>query len=248
MIREPFSRFNRHYDRFMNKYVDYKGWVDYVERVFRHFRADPKTVLDLACGTGIPTLMLARRGYRVTGVDRSPEMLEVLDGKKGDLPVKTVRADIRDFAVDEPLEAAICLYDSVNYLLTEDDLVRFFDCVRRAIVPGGLFVFDMNTVYGLAEHWGTRTQVREVGDIYSIWQNSYDTETRVSTLHLTFWETPEPGKAGEKFEEVHQERAYEPIEVDRCLKRAGFREAHFFQHGSFIEPGPFTTRMMVAAR
>jgi SAM-dependent methyltransferase len=248
MIREPFSRFNQHYDEFMVRYVDYRSWVDYVGRVFQRFKVEPKTILDLACGTGLPTLLLARRGYRVTGVDRSPEMLQVLEAKRGDLPVVTLRADIREFHVPEPLDAAVCLYDSINYLLTEDDLVRCFGCVRDAVVPGGVFTFDMNTVYGLAEFWGTRSTVREVGGVYSVWQNSYDPETRVSTLHLTFWEQPEPGKVGEKFEEIHQERAYHPEEVERCLREGGFREVRFYQHGCFIPPGPLTTRMMVVAR
>lgn len=248
MNQEPFARFHRHYDAFMVKYVDYKSWVDYVERVFGRFKAEPKTILDIACGTGIPTLLLAKHGYRMTGVDRSPEMLAMLEAKKDDLPITTIRADIRDFSVPEPLDAAISLYDSINYLLTEDDLVQCFECARRALVPGGLFVFDMNTYYGLAEHWGTRTTVRETGDIYSIWQNSWDAENRVSTLHLTFWEQPRPGETGPKFEEIHQERAYHKDEVERCLRHAGFREVHFYQHGMFIPPGPLTTRMMIAAR
>lgn len=248
MFQEPFVRFNRHYDVFMTKYVDYKGWVDYVERVFRRFRVEPKTVLDLACGTGIPTLLLALRGYRLTGVDRSPEMLAALAAKQDGLPVATLRADMRDFALAEPHDAAICLYDSVNYLLAEEDLTRCFGCVRRALVPDGLFVFDMNTLYGLSEHWGTRTTTREAGGVYSIWQNTWDPESRVSTLHLTFWEQPEPGKVGPKFEEIHQERAYEQAEVKRCLLGAGFGTVRFFQHGMFIPPAAFTTRMMVVAR
>lgn len=248
MIREPFSRFNRHYDKFMVRYVDYEAWVDYVVRIFGHLHFDPKTVLDIACGTGIPTLILARRGYRMTGVDRSPEMLAILESKRGDLPVATVRADIRDFVVHEPLDAAICLYDSMNYLLAEDDLVRCFGCVRTAVVPGGLFVFDMNTVYGLAEYWGARTTARDVGEIHSIWQHEYDRETRVSTLHLTFWEQPKSGEPSERFEEIHQERAYYPEEIARCLKTAGFTEVHFYQHGTFMKPGPNTMRMMMVAR
>jgi len=110
-----------------------------------------------------------------------------------------------------------------------------------------LFAFDMNTVYGLAEFWGTRTTMRETGGIQSVWRNTYDPETRVSSLHLTFWESPE-GEVREKFEELHQERAYLPEEVERSLRRAGFGEVCFYQHGSFIAPGPYTTRMMVVAR
>jgi len=247
-MREPFSRFARHYDRFMVRYVDYKAWVDYVERIFRQFRVEPKTVLDVACGTGIPTVLLAERGYRLTAVDRSPEMLEVLKAKRGGLPIQLVHADIRDFSAPEPLDAAISLYDSINYLLVEEDLVRCFGCVRRALVAGGLFAFDMNTVHGLAEVWGTRTTARETGDVASIWTNAYEPETRVSTLHLVFWEKRPDGSAGEKFEEVHQERGYTPEEVRRALKAAGFVSAHFYQHSSFLPVGPFTGRMMVVAK
>jgi hypothetical protein len=136
----------------------------------------------------------------------------------------------------------------MNYLLAEEDLVRCFSCVRAALIAGALFVFDMNTVYGLAEHWGTRSTAREVGDIYSIWQHDWDPETRVSSLTLTFWEKTEDGKPGEKFVEIHQERGYYPNEIERCLKTAGFGSAQFFQHGSFVEPGPHTTRMMIVAR
>jgi SAM-dependent methyltransferase len=260
---DPFVRFATHYDKFMWKYVDYKGWVDYVERVFRHYRQIVHTVLDVACGTGIPSILLARRGYRVVGVDRSPEMLAVLESNRGDLPISTVRSDIRDFALPEPADAAISLYDSINYLLVEEDLVRCFTSVRRALKPGALFVFDMNTLYGLAEYWGTRSTPREVGGIYSIWQNQWDPDTRVSTLHLTFWETErdreleqrmtheearQTGGRAHRFEEIHQERAYTEDEVRRALRAAGFEKVDIYQHGSFSPPGPMTTRMMVVAR
>ncbi len=245
---DPFVRFAAHYDKFMWKYVDYKGWVDYVERIFRHYRQIPHTILDVACGTGIPSILLARRGYRMVGVDRSPEMLELLESKRGDLPIATVRADIRDFSLPQPVDAAISLYDSINYLLVEEDLVCCFKSVRRALKPGALFVFDMNTLYGLAEYWGTRSTPREVGGVYSLWQNQWDPETRVSTLHLTFWEQPEPGMPGQKHEEIHQERAYTEDEVRRCVRAAGFEKADFYQHGGFAPPGPMTTRMMIVAR
>ena len=248
MVEEPFSQFASYYDRFMVKYVDYKSWVEYFERIFKRFGLHPKTILDLACGTGIPTMLLARCGHEVVALDRSPEMLQILDSKKQGLPIKTIRADIRDFSLPSQVDAAVCLYDSLNYLLVEEDLVCCFSCVRRALVEGGLFAFDMNTVYGLAEFWGTRTTMREAGGVQSVWQNSYDTESRVSTLHLTFWEITKVGPPGTKFEEIHQERAYYPEEVERCLRQAGFREVYIYQHGAFIAPGPCTTRMMVVAR
>jgi len=248
MADKPFVQFARHYDAFMRRYVDYPDWVGYVERVFRRFRRKPETVLDVACGTGIPTVLLARRGYRMTGVDRSAEMLAVLEAKRGDLPIRTVRADITAFELEGPVDVAISLYDSINYLLDIEDLKRCFACVHRALVPGGLFAFDMNTMYGLAEFWGNRAVPRRVGNISSIWQNGYDPATRISTLHLSFWEEPGEGPAPPRFEEVHQERAYERSEVRDCLTAAGFERVNFYSHGGFLPVGPFTTRMMVVAR
>ncbi len=251
----PFARFARYYDRFMMRYVDYQGWVNYVEKIFRRWyrreegepRILPRTVLDVACGTGIPTILLAERGYRVIGVDRSQEMLAVLEKKKGNLPVEVVCADIRDFQLPYRVDAAISLYDSINYLLTEEDLERCFSCVFRALMPGGVFAFDVNTIYGLAEGWGTRTLTRETEDIISIWQNYFDPGTRISTLRLTFWEKLPDGTPGEKLEEVHQERAYSTEDIKRILQRAGFDEIHFFHHGGFLPVSPWTVRMMVVA-
>lgn len=244
----PFTRFARHYDRFMVKFVDYPGWVNYVLKIFRRFKVVPRTILDVACGSGIPTVIFASKGYQMIGVDRSREMLEILEQKKRDLPIEVLCADIRDFRIPVRVDAAISLYDSINYLLTEDDLVRCFRCVFRALDEHGIFVFDMNTIFGLSEGWGTRTFTRETEEIVSIWQNQYDPKTRISTLMLTFWEKLPDGTLGEKFQEVHQERGYTGEEVKRALKAAGFAETHFYHHGGFLPVGPLSGRMMVVAR
>lgn len=244
---EPFREFARHYDQFMLRYVDYKAWADYVERIFKRFKGEPKTVLDLACGTGIPTVLMAKRGFVMTGVDRSAEMLAILREKSAGLPIRVVQADIREFELDAPVDAAICLYDSINYLLSVEDLERCFRSVRRAVLPGGPFVFDVNTLYSLSSFWGDRITPRKVGNLNSIWQNSYDQETRTSTLHLTFWEEREDGTEPVRFEEIHKERAYSRQELTQVLAQTGFGKARFYNHGGFLPVGPLTTRMMVVA-
>lgn len=213
MATQPFREFARHYDRFMAQYVDYRSWVDYVERIFKRFKAEPKHILDVACGTGIPTVLLAQRGFMVTGVDRSAEMLSVLEGKRYGLPIEMIQADMTDFRLEQSADAAVSFYDSVNYLLSEEDLVKCFTCVKRALVKGGLFVFDMNTVYSLSTFWGNRTTPRNVGDVSSLWQNTFDWKTMISTLHLTFWEEAggtEEGRAqnhGQKTGEARTQNA-----------------------------------------
>jgi len=244
-----FSRFAPCYDRFMNKYVNYAAWVHYVRRIFRYYGCRPNLILDLACGTGIPTLLLARDGYRLFAVDRSEAMLAVLAAKVGDFDIRLVRSDIRDFTLPEPVDAAVCLYDSVNYLLTADDLVRCFRAVYRCLKSDGVFVFDMNTIHGLATYWGDRRSTRDVEDVHSIWDTSYDPETRISSLRLTF--TVRPRRRNEPapvYVEVHEERGYSIPEIGGCLQKAGFQRNDFFHHGTFQPPGPTTTRMMIVAR
>lgn len=245
----PFARFAPYYDRFMRRYVNYPAWVRYVQQLFRHYHRQPHTILDLACGTGIPTMLLAQRGYRIYGVDGSEAMLNILRQKlenKQEADVIPVLGDIRDFQIPEPADAAICLYDSINYLLTEEDLIRCFRAVQRNLKPDGIFLFDVNTVFGLATSWGDRTTVREVEDIYTIWTTTYDPGTRISTLHLTFYVTEDDRLV--RYDEIHKERGYHLEELDSCLAAAGFARNDYYAHGSLHKPNATTTRVMIAAR
>ena len=139
----PFTDFAAHYDDFMFKCVDYESWVKYVGKIFKTFKVKPKTILDLACGTGIPTLLFAKKGYRMIGIDSSQTMLDVLQKKINGYDITTYRADIRGFTIPAEVDAVICLYDSINYLLTGDDLKRCFGCVRCTLRKNGLFIFGL---------------------------------------------------------------------------------------------------------
>ncbi len=241
---EPFTEFALYYDDFMLKCVDYDDWVNYLEKIFKKFKVKPKTILDLACGTGIPTLLLAKRGYQMIGVDRAQAMLEILLKKSKSYNIITYQADIRNFSLPKPVDAAICLYDSINYLLTEDDLIKCFQCIRAAQKKNGLFIFDMNTEYGLSVFWGTRETVREAGNVHSIWHNTYDDKTKISTLYLTCYIKGED----HSFEEVHEERGYELSYIQHLLEKCGFSDVKFFHHGTFSLPTDLTVRVMVVAR
>ena len=241
---EPFTEFASYYDSFMLKCVNYGDWVKYIEKIFKNFKTKPKTILDLACGTGIPTILFAKKGYQMTGIDRSRAMLEILKGKSQGYNIAIYEADIRNFSIPEPADAAICLYDSINYLLTEEDLNKCFRCVRAVVKKNGLFVFDMNTEYGLSVFWGTRETVREASDVRSIWHNTYDDKTKISTLNLTCQVKGE----NRSFEEVHQERGYELPYIQQLLQSCGFPEVKFYHHGTFSPPTDLTVRVMVVAR
>jgi ubiquinone/menaquinone biosynthesis C-methylase UbiE len=244
-ISVQFARFAPYYDRFMVRYVNYPSWVRYVQRLFARHHRKPKLILDVACGSGLPTMLFARQGYRIIGVDRSEAMLKILQDKIGDLDIRTIHSDIRDFELPEPADAAVSLYDSINYLLTPDDMKRCFQAVYRNLMPNGIFIFDMNTIYGLAAFWGNRTTVRDVEDIHTIWHTTYDVDTHISILHLTFYVSE--SKHLVRYDEIHEERGYRIGEIESCLRAAGFRKADFYQHGGFGPPGPEATRIMIVA-
>lgn len=244
MTKHPFSRVADYYDTLM-KGIDYSEWVNYTIELFKHFGHKPKRVLDLACGTGSATLELVRRGFEVTAIDLSSEMLEILRKKKKTHKIEIMKADMQNFKLSHPVDAVTCYFDSINYLTEERALKRCFRCVHDALAEKGIFVFDMNTIYGLAKVWGTNTLVREIDNIYSVWRAVYDASKYISTLYLTLFVGD--GKFYKRVEEVHQERAYPMEKIEELLREAGFSKVKIFAHmttNSFLD---ISSRVMIVA-
>jgi SAM-dependent methyltransferase len=191
--------------------------------LFAQFGAAPRRICDLACGTGDAAVHLARRGYRVVGVDASPAMLEEARrlAEAVGVHVEWIQADARAFALPEPVDAVTCFFDALNYLETPKDLSAAFCRVAEALRPGGLFVFDMNTRAGLAEAWGSVDRVETPDEgLYVIWQSRHDYETDVNTVVLTAF-VAEPDGRYRRIREVHRERAYPIAQVRELLGCAG---------------------------
>ncbi len=242
---EQFEGFAKYYDRFMLRLVNYPAWVDYIIKIFKEHNLYPRTILDVACGTGIPSLLLAKKGYRIIGVDNSLPMLEVFKEKiaKTNYDIQTFHSDIKNFTLNEKVDAAISLYDSINYLLTEDDLKSCFQSVFNSLNPNGIFTFDMNTIYCLESFWSNREAPRQIDNVYSIWQNSFNPIEKISTLTLTVFTDD-----GRYFKEVHRERGYPRETIEKILQLAGFIDIKFYAHLTFLEPIDTTYRIMIVAK
>lgn len=185
--------------------------------------AQPQAALDLACGTGSVALAMARKGITVTGLDLSPKMLAQARAKlaaEADLPVSFAHGDMRSFELAERVQLVTCWFDAMNYNLREEDLLATFRCTAACLERGGLFVFDMNSVYALANLWGDNAFTEDHGDVIYIWQNAYEPVTRTGTLTATFF--VRRGELYERFAEVHVERGYYMPEVTQLLAQAGF--------------------------
>ncbi|HID74131.1 MAG TPA: class I SAM-dependent methyltransferase [Thermoplasmata archaeon] len=185
-----------------------------------------RTVLDLCCGEGTFAVEMARQGMEVTGVDRSPAMLELARRRADDagVGVRFVETDVREIRFDGEFDLVSCWYDSLNYLPDIDDLGRAFDGVGRALRPGGLFMFDMNTIEGLAVRWQQHPsyEIQDTDRIFEVHRTSFDHETRTATLRITGF-VRDPDGRWRRIDETHRERGYTITEISSALERAGLR-------------------------
>lgn len=195
----------------------------------------PRTALDLACGTGTVAILLAQEGIEVWGIDASDKMLSVARRKSEQLglPITFVQQDMRALDLPQTFDVVTCFYDALNYVLCEEDLRTVFFRVFRHMNPGGLFVFDTNTISALRDIWGNNSFADDEGDVAYIWDNRYDPVTGHATLTATFFvKRPELGPSiYEKFTEIHTERAYPLKSLCSMLEEAGFRVVKHYAHG-----------------
>ncbi len=208
-----------------------------------------RSMIDLACGTGTLAVLMAERGWHVLGIDRSAAMLAQARHKiaiAAPVAVRLMEADMRDFEVDAPVDLISCCYDSLNYLLTEDDLQRCFGAVARALLPGGLFCFDLVTDLFLQQYW--QGVQHEEGDGWSqIMESSYDPTSGCSTLILT-GSIQDDTDMYQRFQEVHVERAYPEATMCALLEAAGLAVEAVYECFTTQPPNDCSLRRMCLAR
>ena len=234
---DAYTSFAQVYDLFMDN-VPYEEWSKYVISLLKEEKIEDGLVLDLGCGTGKMTRLLAAAGYDMIGIDYSEDMLEIarehqyeqecVNGTAGDeadeeMPGNNILyllQDMREFELYGTVRAVISICDSMNYILDEEDLLQVFKLVNNYLDTKGIFIFDMNTRYKYAEMLGETTiaENREEGSF--IWENYFDGEEDINQYDLTLF-IREDGGLYRKYEETHYQRVYDLDVVKRLLKEAG---------------------------
>jgi len=219
-----YNSFAKIYDELMTD-APYQKWGTYIsdiliERGLIPTESSKPLVLDLACGTGTMTLLLAEKGYDMMGVDASIDMLAAAQEKSYNegQNILFLAQDMRELDLFGTIDAAVCVCDGINYILDEDELFTVFKRVRLFMNPGGVFIFDMNTEYKFKELLGNRSfeGKSENGAAYSL-DNSFDETLGINEYRVLFTH-----ENGDSFTEIHRQRAYKTDKVIDLLQKAGF--------------------------
>lgn len=247
---DTYKSFAAVYDTFMDN-IPYEDWCHYLCGLLEEHGVSKGLVLELGCGTGSMTELLAQEGYDMIGVDSSEEMLQ-LALEKRDVSGRSILyllQDMREFELYGTVGAVVSTCDSMNYILEYDDFVRVLSLVNNYLDPGGVFIFDLNTEYKYREILGRSTIAEERENSSFIWENDYDEETRINEYDLTLFIQEGEKDAGlhRKYKETHYQRAYSLDEVKNAIEQAGMNFIAVYDAFTKKKPGKESERIYVVA-
>ena len=234
------------YDRLTND-VDYSAVVDFYHRILAAEGVTPRTAADLACGTGSVSLLLAQRGYQVTGVDMSEDMLTVAADKAQELENRPlfVCQKLQELYLPRGVDLAVSGLDSMNYITAPADCEMAIKRVFKALNPGGIFIFDVNTPEKLRAMDG-QIFLDEDDDVYCVWRGEFDEKTNICFYGMDLFQRT--GNTWQRSFEEHQEYAYTRDQLVQFLRNAGFSRIRVYGDRHMGAPTQKDQRIYFSAR
>ena len=245
---DAYTSFARVYDTFMDN-IPYEEWAVYLTGLLNEYGVNDGLILDLGCGTGNMTELLAKEGYDMIGVDNAEEMLEIAMEKreKSGHDILYLLQDMREFELYGTVRAVVSVCDSVNYIDEEEDLTEVFRLVNNYLDPGGVFIFDFNTLYKYREILGDRTIAENREDCSFIWDNYYYEEERINEYELSIF-IREKENLFRRYEETHFQRGYTLDEMIPMIKDSGLEFVTAYDAFTREAPKEDSERIYVIAR
>lgn len=234
------------YDRLTND-VNYRDTVEFYRQIMDREDVKPRTAVDLACGTGSVALILAEMGLEVTGVDMSEEMLTVAMDKVSemDYPPMFVCQSLQELSIPRGVDLAVCALDSLDYITNPDDCREAIRRIYRALNPGGIFIFDVNTPEKLRAMDG-QVFLDEDDDVYCIWRGEFDEDTNICSYGMDLFQRQ--GSVWHRSFEEHREYAYSQEQLTEYLRGAGFMRIRVYGDRRLEAPQPGEQRIYFSAR
>ena len=246
---DAYTSFASVYDTFMDN-IPYAEWADYLISLLKEYGIEDGLVLDLGCGTGNMTELLASRGYDMIGVDNAEEMLEIAMEKRADSghDILYLLQDMREFELYGTVKAVVSICDSINYITEEEDLQEVFRLVNNYLDPKGIFVFDFNTVYKYQEVLGNQTIAEDREDCSFIWDNYYYEDEGINEYELSLFIKEKDTDLYHKYQETHFQKAYDLDTVKRIVEQSGLEYITAYDAFTKCEPHETSERIYVVAR
>lgn len=242
-----YTGFAEVYDELMAD-VKYDVWADFYVELMAAFGIRSGKICECACGTGGLTIPLQRRGFHVTGVDMSQEMLwrAAQKAREAGAAIPFVRQDMRELHLHRPMDAVLATCDGVNYLLTDEDLTAFFRSAYNALRPGGGLFFDVSTPYKLRNALGNQIICDDTENITYLWQNRFSDKTQLVNMHLCIFVRQEDGLY-KRIDEEQKQKAHEAQHLAELMQAAGFDRVMLFGNGRMEPPREGEQRWHFAA-
>lgn len=219
---DAYTGFAYVYDEYMDN-IPYEEWGQYMIALLKENGVSgDSSVLELGCGTGTVTRMLAKEGYDCVGLDMSEDMLSIASEKtfeEGSQVIYTCQ-DMRDFEVPYEVDGMISIGDSMNYITSVPDLESVFACVSENLKKGGVFIFDLKTIHFFRDILSDNTYAQNRDDSAFIWDNCYEEKTRNNIYNLAVFVLNEDG-AFDRYEENHCQHGFTMEEVLSSAEAAG---------------------------
>lgn len=246
---EAYTSFAEVYDTFMDN-VPYEEWAEYLTELLQEYNIEDGLVLDLGCGTGSLTEILATKGYDMIGADGSAEMLEIAMEKKAQSghDILYLLQDMREFELYGTVRAVVSVCDCVNYITDEKELEQVFRLVNNYLDPEGIFIFDFNTEYKYKEILGEQTIAEDREDCSFIWDNYYYEDESMNEYELTLFIKEQDSNLYRKYQEMHYQKAYTLDAMRELVEWSGLEFVTAYDAYTRKAPTETSERVCVVAR
>lgn len=248
---ESYTGFAGVYDTFMDN-IPYPKWSEYLIELLRECNINDGLVAELGCGTGNITTELAKNGYDMIGIDNSDEMLTIAmekasnsTGREGN--ILYLLQDMREFELYGTVSAIVSICDSINYIVSEDDLLTVFKLVNNYLDTNGIFIFDLNTVYKYSKILADNTIAENREDCSFIWENYYYEDEMMNEYDLTIYVKEEDNNF-QRFDETHYQKAYTLDKIIKILEESGLEYITAYDAFTHNPPNKTSERIYIVAK
>ena len=237
----------------VNGDIDYSAWADFIEKIIeREYKVGrPELVLDLGSGTGRMTIELAKRGYDMTGVDSSTEMLDIARENAERMGVGDkmlwLCQDMSEFELYGTVDVTVSCLDCINHLTDTKTLSKCFSLVHNYLIPDGLFIFDINGRGKFESEYSDNSYVMEEEGSVCIWQNYYNEKNGMCDFYITVFEEEGDGRY-KRYDDVQREKMYTLRSIKNQLLKSGFEFIGAYRNFDFEKASYEDGRIYVVAR